>query len=134
MKTNELNEEEKKTVRRLKRRNYIVFGVLVILAAVVLVKFCSYRYWHSFSREKWLSYPEKRAYMASDLLKRHELAGMTKDEVVSLLGQHNNDYGYFSEENRLVYYLGGERTIIDSEWLLIDFENGVVTGYSITTD
>jgi len=41
---------------------------------------------------------------------------------------------HFVQDNRFVYFLGSERTVIDSEWLLIDFENGVVTEYSITMD
>jgi len=75
-------------------------------------------------------YPEKRAKMTSDLLDNYELVGMTETEVVNLLGQNR----YFVEDNRFVYYLGNERTFIDSEWLLIDFENGIVTEYSMTTD
>jgi len=81
-----------------------------------------------------LAYPEKRAKMTSDLLENYELVGMTEDEVINLLGQNNNDYGYFVEDNRFIYYLGNERTIIDSEWLLIDFENGIVTEYTMTMD
>lgn len=65
--------------------------------------------------------------MTGDLLEDYDLIGMTEAEIVDLLGADNQD-------DRYVYYLGNERTMIDGEWLLIEFENGVVTGYSMTTD
>jgi len=42
--------------------------------------------------------------------------------------------GYFNAPDRSVYCLGSRRTVIDDEWLLIDFENGVVREYTMTTD
>ncbi len=72
--------------------------------------------------------------MTADLLNRYELEGMTAAEVTALLGENDNDRGYFNRENRFVYYFGSERTVIDSEWLLLDFEQGRVTAVSMTTD
>jgi len=134
MKTTNFSGEDEEAIRKIKLQTYIVFGIFTVLLAAMLIWFCSFQYWHSFSQEKWLAYPEKRANMTADLLRDYKLAGMTEDEVVSLLGQNNNDYGYFVRDNRFVYFLGSERTIIDSEWLLIDFENGIVTEYAMTTD
>ena len=81
-----------------------------------------------------MEYPGQRAKMAADLFEDYELVGMTENEIISLLGQNDNECGKFNQDNRFVYYLGEERTIIDSEWLLIDFENGVAKEYSITMD
>ena len=74
--------------------------------------------------------------IVDDLLMRYDLIGMHESEIIALLGNHDNDYGYFSSENRFVYRLGMERGFIsiDSEWLIIDFDDGVVVGYFITTD
>jgi len=134
MKKDNFSSKDKDMIRQIKLKNYIALGVLAVLFAAVLAWFCSYKYWHSFSQEKWSAYPERRAKMTSDLLGNYELIGMTEAEIVNLLGQNNNDYGYFVQDSRFVYYLGNERTIIDSEWLLIDFENGIATEYSMTTD
>lgn len=77
---------------------------------------------------------EKRAKMTGDLLHDYNLVGMSKEQILRFLGPDNNDYGYFNQENRWVYYLGSERTIIDSEWLLIDFEDSIVHEYAMTID
>lgn len=135
------NPQEEQKIKKAKCINYIGFGIVVIgfclvvgLVAVLLVRYGSYRYWHTFTSEKWLENPERRAKMTADLFEDYMLIGMTEDEVIDLLGQNNNDYGYFNQNNRFVYYLGNERTIIDSEWLLIDFENDIVKEYSMTMD
>ena len=91
---------------------------------------------HTFTTEKWERNPEERTRIVDDLLSNHELVGMTEEEIVSLLGSDNNDYGYFNEPNRYVYYLGTERGLIsiDSEWLILDFTDGTVTDCYITMD
>ena len=76
-----------------------------------------------------------RLRMGDDLLRRHALTGMTRDEVVSLLGTPpETDYfrGY-----QFVYWLGPERSwmSIDSEWLAIRFgKDGRVNRAEILRD
>lgn len=123
-------------IKRIKRQNYIIFGIFVgLLIAIVIAGFV-FTSQHSFSTSKWEMYPDERTKIVDDLLMRYELIGMRESEILALLGNHNNDYGYFSSENRFVYRLGMERGLIsiDSEWLIIDFADGVVVGYFITTD
>lgn len=138
MKSKRFNPQDEREIRKIKRTNYLIFGVFstifILLAILFFIWFGLFQYWHTFTTEKWLEYPNRRAKMTADLLENYELVGMTEDEVISLLGQNNNEYGYFNQDNRFIYYLGEERTIIDSEWLLIDFENGVVKEYSMTMD
>ncbi len=111
-------------------------GILVfaIIFALILAWSIRSAYWHSFSERKWANHPEKRAKMTDDLLRNYDLIGMSKEEIAGLLGTNNNDYGYFNQENRWVYYLGSERTIMDSEWLLIDFDWDSVREYSMAVD
>ncbi len=130
----ENSEWEQKEIRKAKLIGGAVLAILGILTLALFVFFCSYQYAHTFSQERWQQYPEKRAKMTADLFEKYELVGMTEAEIVNLLGQHNNHYGYFNRENRFVYYLGEERTIMDSEWLLLDFKDGVVCEYAITMD
>ena len=50
---------------------------------------------------------------------------MSRPEVVALLGECDNDMGYFSAPDRYVCCPGPERGLIsiDSEWLILDFED-----------
>jgi len=64
-----------------------------------------------------------RIRMIDDLLARHELVGMTRDEVIALLGLPSER---FTEEPVLTWYLGNERSAfsIDSEWLSLTVGDG----------
>lgn len=57
--------------------------------------------------------------MADDLVKKRKLIGLSRPEVVALLGEPSKTE-YFKEFD-LVYYLGPERGFIsiDSEWLVL---------------
>ena len=123
-----------KEAQRARRRILTALGVFLLLTALLGTLAIRSELRHHFSAERWGKYPERRAKMTADLLNRYELGGMTAAEVTALLGENDNDLGYFNRENRFVYYLGSERTVIDSEWLLLDFEQGRVTAVSITID
>ena len=125
-----------KEIRKAKRINYIAFGIVVALTLSIIVAGLIYHYKQTFSTAKWLNNPEERTAIVGDLLDKHELIGMTEAEIIDLLGTHNNDYGYFNEADRYVYYMGPERGFIsiDSEWLILDFKDGVVADCYITTD
>jgi outer membrane protein assembly factor BamE (lipoprotein component of BamABCDE complex) len=75
-----------------------------------------------------------RVRMVDDLLHKHRLKGMTREQIDELLGvpPHTN---YFHEYD-YVYWLGPERGFIsiDSEWLVVKFENGVVKDARVLRD
>lgn len=76
-----------------------------------------------------------RGCMVDDLLERHELRGMTRDQVVALLGEPPKT-DYFREYD-LVYWLGPERGLIgiDSEWLVMKLDsNKRVASVELVTD
>ena len=75
-----------------------------------------------------------RIKMVDDLLNKNKLIGMSKSEVNNLLGVPPKT-GYFSNYD-YVYWLGPERGFmsIDSEWLVIKFENDRVVEARITRD
>ncbi len=125
-----------KEIRKVKRINYIPFGILVVVALAIIIASVVYHQNHTFSTPKWLNNPEKRTAIVDNLLEQHKLVGMAEADVIALLGEPNNDYGYFNADNRYVYYMGAERGLIsiDSEWLILDFKDGIVSESFITTD
>jgi hypothetical protein len=64
-----------------------------------------------------------RIQMIDDLMKSRVLDGMSKAQVLHLLGEADNE-GYFKDWD-MVYWLGPERSpiSIDSEWLVIRFDS-----------
>ena len=75
-----------------------------------------------------------RIRMVDDLLKTHTLIGMTKEQINELLGVPP-ETSYFREYD-YVYWLGPERGLfsIDSEWLVIKFENNKAIEAKIVRD
>lgn len=73
--------------------------------------------------------------MVDDMLGKYKLVGQTKEEVVELLGNETNTE-YFKEVSNFVYYLGDERGLIsiDSEWLVITFDNDIAVEVKIERD
>lgn len=90
-----------------------------------------------FNSEQWKANLETqnslKQKMVADLLSRFTLVGMSSAEVENLLGKppqvkYFKDYDY-------VYWLGPERGMgVDSEWLGIKFNNGVVVGVDVLRD
>ncbi len=108
---------------------------LLIIGIVLLFIFCRNILIHSFSTERWKKNPENRVDMVDDLLEKYELMGMTKEEIVLLLGEAT-DTEYFKTENNMVYYLGPERgwIRIDSEWLVLEIQEHRVSKVDICRD
>ncbi|MBE6763823.1 MAG: outer membrane protein assembly factor BamE [Ruminococcaceae bacterium] len=91
----------------------------------------------AFTSARWEMDPENRVWIIDNLLENYPLVGMSEAEVLELLGTPDNGRtDYFEAENRFVYCLGTERGMfgIDCEWLLLDFEDGVVTARTHTHD
>ena len=122
--------------KKIKSRHYIFFGIFAGLIIAMVITGCAYQEEHSFSTSKWETNPRERTQIVDDLLEDYELIGMQESEILDLLGDHDNDYGYFNEKDRFVYCLGPERGLIsiDNEWLILDFADRVVVDYYITTD
>jgi len=122
--------------QRIRRQGRIFSAVCILVIASILTFGCVYHARHTFTTARWIAAPDARTALVDDLLARYPLNGMTEDEILALLGEHDNDTGYFLQDNRYVYHLGPERGLIsiDSEWLILDFTDGVVTDCFITTD
>ncbi len=123
-------------IKRAKRTICLIFGIFTALFLAAMSVGLVYRSQHSFSISKWKEKPDARTEIVDDLLEEYALVGMQEADVIGLLGSHDNDYGYFAENDRFVYCLGPERGLfrIDREWLIIDFSNGIVVDCYTTTD
>ena len=106
--------------------------MLALLVACTLL-LCGCQRDMTFTPEKWRDDPDNRVRMVDDLLDRYDLVGMSENEIHFLLGKPT-DTSYFKRENRLVYYMGFEEYNIDASWLLVDFVDGAVSEYMVTTD
>lgn len=120
---------------KIKKISHIFSTFFIVSLALISLICKTYHYKHTFSTGKWINHPAARTDIADNLLAKHPLTGMTLSEVETLLGPETEN-AYFKRENNLVYYLGLERGIlaIDSEWLVIEFQNGRVSKTYITTD
>lgn len=90
-----------------------------------------------FDSAKWKAGNENdiRIRMVDSLLRKNELNGKTRAEILALLGEPDNT-GYFRDYD-LVYRLGAERGFIsiDSEWLVFRLDtNDMVKECRITRD
>jgi hypothetical protein len=105
-----------------------VAGLLAIVLTVGLSALAAVHYWKTrplpFDRTVWNAEVQdiddfRRHRMADWLLKEQRLVGMSRAEIVSMLGEPTKTS--FFREYDLVYVLGNERgwISIDSEWLLM---------------
>lgn len=75
-----------------------------------------------------------RVRMVDDLLRRHRLVGMQRAQLEQLLGVPPSTESF--REYDYVYWLGPERGAfsIDSEWLVVRCQQGVVVSAEVVTD
>jgi hypothetical protein len=90
-----------------------------------------------FDKAQWVAcahFPSTARYMMiDDLLANHPLVGMTRDEVVTLLGPFHDEPDYPGWDN--CYYLGPERGLgVDFEWLVLEFDGDKVATCDIRRD
>jgi hypothetical protein len=93
-----------------------------------------------FNAENWqksiptMSWNSVRLTMVDDLVENHLNTGMSKNEVIELIGIPD-DTPYFRNYD-MVYYLGRERNPIgiDSEWLVFKVNYGKIQSFNIVRD
>jgi hypothetical protein len=123
-----------------------LFGGVVVLAIVGVYVWMLFgdsirERWNRqrFDSAAWQSVQSRtntvRIRMVDDLMRRHNLRGMARDQVTAILGDPDKTE-YFREWD-LVYWLGPERRFIsvDSEWLVFRIDGQKkVTDYRIVRD
>ena len=116
-------------IRKIKRQNYTVFAIVVLLIAAVLIGMLVNEIQSGFTTKKWMENPDERTKIVDDLLEKHELMGMSRENIERLLGDED-------DADVVYYYLGPERGFIsiDSEWLVIEYRDDTAMNYYFTTD
>ena len=114
----------------------ILFGYTAFLSIkehVNRIAFAS-ETWKNVNVQNCHSRDAKRIRMVDDLLAKHDLKGMSKAEVETLLGEGDRT-GYFKDYD-MVYCLGPERGFLplDSEWLVIKLNQNRVQEYRLARD
>ena len=126
----------KQTHSAKKLRNTIISSLLSVIVVIIIICAGTYKYHHTFTIDKWNNNIEKRIKIVDDLLDKYQLIGMNESRIIELLGEENSDQSsfkiskeYFPPDTTMVYYLGVD--YIDNCWLIISFNDGVVSRYCI---
>lgn len=123
---------------------FLIAGVIIIVFLGLVGLFIfkphikSYLNRKTFNSAEWASDAANnsgvRLQMIDSLQESHHLLGKAKSEIDALLGVPPKT-GYFKNYD-YVYWLGSERSIfsIDSEWLVIKFQNDLVIETKVVSD
>jgi outer membrane protein assembly factor BamE (lipoprotein component of BamABCDE complex) len=88
--------------------------------------------YEKFDSEKWKNWTESetewslRWEMMNSLRSNYDLKGMSKNEILKLLGEPES-----KTENEFGYYLGNSKRGINTGRLTIKFDNNKVTDFSV---
>lgn len=91
----------------------------------------SFKHSYTFTPHRWENYPNERNRMVVDLISKYKLIGYSDEKIITLLGEPS-----YVKNQEYIYYLGDEGGIIsiDSEWLVLEFDENCVIKYYRTTD
>ena len=120
-------------------------ALTVTAAAIASITVAAGVYWHltrgptEFVQSVWLqgeaTADSQRLRMADGLLNSRVLLGMSRSEIVAMLGPPTSTDKF--RDSGMVYWLGPERGFmsIDSEWLTLNFDQaGKVRDVDIVRD
>lgn len=67
--------------------NALIAILLISITVVVVIKVRVYKEARTFTQEKWYNQPDRRYLIVKDMLKKHNLYGMSKAEIINLIGE-----------------------------------------------
>jgi outer membrane protein assembly factor BamE (lipoprotein component of BamABCDE complex) len=114
---------------------------IILLIALLGIIICGYGLRGKITREEFNSYKWQKTNqnnendwstrwdMMNSLRNNYNLVGMTKNEIIKLLGKPDNS---FSTSNTFRYFLGYAHSGIDTGSLIIEFNNETVKNYIVT--
>lgn len=104
----------------------IAFGVIIayFISLAFLITGLT-MYFHSFSKAKWENYEWNRYLMIEDLEQKYNFIGMTKAEVINLLGNYQVNYTVAYNGNAIGYNIKSGFFYLRSYILILD-DNDIV--------
>lgn len=125
-----------KDIKRAKVFNYTIAVIFLVIFIFTVILFGIWEWNRTFTFDKWMSNLNDRYVIVSDMLSKNNIVGMVEGEIISLLGNETDNApetfkhpdGIFSDEKHLTYSLGG---FMDTEYLIIEIENGVAINYTM---
>lgn len=124
-----------RNIKHIRKKIFIFF--LIFLVSYLFVW---YRTHVVFSTKSWILYPENRRFMIVDLLKNHNLIGLTKEQITALLGSQmiKEDRAYdrvfplnkksYSKDKYLLYYIEDDFfSPFYEKWMIIEFNENQIS-------
>lgn len=103
------------------KKNFII--VAVVFLAIILLFVVKFKIDSTFSVKRWDTKIEKRFRMYDSLMKKYNLVGMTREEIIALLGTNGICPG-----TDITYSMGGEVWPIQLE-IYFDEHGKVISVY-----
>lgn len=127
-----------------KKVSIVIVLFIVCIGGLAVVIINDYR---SFTPEKWREEPDKRYVLVKNMVKKYDFGNMTREQVISLLGEPEKDrkaVGFalrddgtgpvvqLSSPNSMVYYTKTGRTPEEYRGFYLLFDNnGKVVDWAI---
>lgn len=99
----------------------IIIYALISFGTIITINY----YLKDFSQDKWAKYQSERYRMLDNMTNKIDFIGMTKEEVIKILGEPDNPYAATDNIDLIDYYVGSFS--IDPTMITFVFENNKVT-------
>ena len=128
------NKKELKTTKIIERiiGTWILTFIILLASFLLLPEIGNYFNRIEFDSDKWKNWEETeetismRWNMTHDLKNKYELIGMTKDDIISILGKPD-----YEGKNEISYFLGMSGYGIDTGSLTFKIKEGEIISYNI---
>lgn len=116
-------------MKKIAKYGFLIIGMLILIGLAIKGNITH----EKFNSEKWKNWTETettlslRWDMMNSLRNNYKLKGMTKNQILDLLGEPNSEI-----KNEFRYYLGSSKFGINTGQLTIKFNNNIVTNFSVS--
>jgi len=132
-----LSNHRLKSIKFITLTFFFATGTFALIVALTIFTPDAENYFNriEFDREQWINWEETettaslRWNMVHDLTTEHKLLGMTRSEVIELLGPPDDE---FEIKGSIYYYLGMAGYGIDTGTLMIKFKDDTVIDYKVS--
>lgn len=102
-----------------------IISVLIYVILTFGTIFTVHEFLEDFTSNKWKKYPNERYLMLDDMAEEIKFIGMTKENVIEILGEPTSPYADTEDADLIEYYIGAFS--IDPTMVTFVFENNEVT-------